>query len=76
MYEWGTGTAKDYFCKTCGILPFRRPRAVTPAEATHSGRAIFDGWAVNTRCLAGLVPSDLPIRRIHSIDLPLPPQLP
>ncbi len=25
LYEWGSHTAKDYFCPTCGILPFRRP---------------------------------------------------
>jgi len=28
LYEWGTGTAKDYFCKTCGILPFRRTKGL------------------------------------------------
>ena len=26
-YEWGTKTAKRYFCKTCGILPWYRPRS-------------------------------------------------
>jgi hypothetical protein len=25
LYQWGTMTAKDYFCSVCGILPFRRP---------------------------------------------------
>ena len=27
LYEWGTKTAKRYFCKTCGILPWYRPRS-------------------------------------------------
>ena len=26
-YEWGTKTAKRPFCKTCGILPWYRPRS-------------------------------------------------
>jgi hypothetical protein len=74
VYEWGTGTAKDYFCKTCGILPFRRPRVVTPAEAaaSASGRAVFTGWAVNARCLAGLDSARLTVRHVHGSHLPLP----
>jgi len=72
LYQWGTGTARDYFCKTCGILPFRRPRKVTPSEATASTRAIFTGWAVNARCLAGLDTGTLPVRRIHASHLSLP----
>ena len=50
LYEWGTFTGKDYFCPTCGILPFRRPSLPTEAELA-SGVEPFDGWAVNTRCL-------------------------
>jgi hypothetical protein len=38
-YQFNTQTAKDYFCSTCGILPFRRPRT-----APHL-------WAINVRCL-------------------------
>jgi len=72
LYEWGTGTAKDYFCKTCGILPFRRPRKVTAEESAESGRAVFNGWAVNARCLSGLDTSRLAVRRIHASQLPLP----
>ena len=26
LYQFHTHTARDYFCPTCGILPFRRPR--------------------------------------------------
>jgi len=72
LYEWGTGTAKDYFCKTCGILPFRRPRRVTPREAAQSGRQLFNGWAINLRCLQEFDPSKLPVRDIDGLSLPLP----
>jgi hypothetical protein len=27
LYLWGTNTAKRRFCKTCGILPWYRPRS-------------------------------------------------
>jgi hypothetical protein len=39
LYQWNTMTAKDYFCPTCGMLPFRQPRT-----APHL-------WTVNLRCL-------------------------
>ncbi|PRP79756.1 hypothetical protein PROFUN_12618 [Planoprotostelium fungivorum] len=39
LYTFGTGTAKHYFCKTCGISPFYIPRS-NP-----------DGYDVNFRCL-------------------------
>jgi hypothetical protein len=38
-YTFNTGTAKHYFCATCGIKPFYVPRS-------HP-----DGYSVNTRCL-------------------------
>ena len=64
LYEWGSRTAKDYFCTTCGILPFRRPGDPTPEEV-RDGVQPFDGWAVNARCLQGIDLDALPIRRIH-----------
>jgi len=39
LYQWHTKTARDYFCPTCGILPFRRPRTAPKL------------WTVNVRCL-------------------------
>lgn len=39
LYTFNTGTAKHYFCGTCGIKPFYVPRS-------HP-----DGWSVNARCL-------------------------
>ena len=50
LYEWGSRTAKDYFCPVCGILPFRIPSAPTQEELDQ-GIEPFDGWSVNTRCL-------------------------
>lgn len=71
LYEWGSGTAKDYFCKTCGILPFRRPRAATQEELAQ-GVPAFDGWAINGRCIKGLDIAALPVRQIHGKHLPVP----
>lgn len=70
LYEWGSRTAKDYFCATCGILPFRRPGDPTPDEV-RAGVQPFDGWAVNVRCLHGVDLDALPVRRIHGSRLVL-----
>ncbi|MGH8150653.1 MAG: hypothetical protein ACRETB_11855 [Steroidobacteraceae bacterium] len=64
LYEWGSRTAKDYFCRTCGIRPFRRPSDPTPQELSE-GIEPFDGWTVNVRCIDGLDLDAIPIRRIH-----------
>ena len=64
LYQWGSHTAQDYFCATCGILPFRRPSDPTPAER-REGIAPFDGWAVNIRCLEGIDIGALPVVLIH-----------
>jgi hypothetical protein len=39
LYRFGTGTARHYFCRVCGVKPFYVPRS-NP-----------DGWDVNVRCL-------------------------
>lgn len=64
LYQWGTFTAKDYFCPVCGILPFRRPTAPS-AEERAKGLKPFDGWAVNTLCLDGFNPASVPTRQIY-----------
>lgn len=69
LYEWHTRTAKDYFCKTCGILPFRKPRDLTDDELAQ-GMQLFTGWAINVRCLEGVNPENIPIKRIHGSRLP------
>ena len=71
LYQWGSRTAQDYFCKTCGILPFRRPSDPTPQEL-RDGVVPFDGWAVNVRCLDGVNTAALPIKRIYGSRIQLP----
>ncbi len=68
LYQWGTRTAKDYFCPNCGILPFRRPGALTDGERA-AGAVPFTGWAVNVNCLEGLDVAAIPQRRIHGSRL-------
>ena len=69
LYQWHTRTAEDYFCPTCGILPFRRPRDRTPSEAV-AGQAPFSGWSVNVRCLEGVDLDAIPVHRVHGSRLP------
>ena len=57
LYEWHTKVAKDYFCPTCGILPFRRPRT---AE---------DVVGINVRCLDGVDLDSLPRKQIYGSRL-------
>jgi hypothetical protein len=53
LYQWNTGTAKHYFCKTCGIYPFHMPRAAP------------DQYTVNVACLDGV---DLSKLKINAFD--------
>jgi hypothetical protein len=48
-YQFGTLTAKNLFCGTCGVSPFRRSR-MSPE--------LVD---VNVRCLEGVDPSTIPV---------------
>ncbi len=68
LYQWGSLTAKDYFCPVCGILPFRRPRHTTPAEAV-AGAKPFSGWTINARCLDGLDLTSIPRKAVHGSRL-------
>lgn len=70
VYRWGTRTGADYFCPTCGILPFRKPSQPSPEEKA-AGVMPFDGWAVNTRCLSGFDPMSVPVRRISGSRIKL-----
>lgn len=49
-YLWGTRVAQHYFCKTCGVSPFRRARS-NPNEVD-----------VNARCLEGVDIASLPVK--------------
>ena len=69
LYQWHTRTAEDWFCRTCGILPFRRPRHRTPDEEA-AGAPPFSGWSVNVRCLEGVDVDAIPVQRVHGSRLP------
>jgi hypothetical protein len=71
LYQWGTFTARDYFCPVCGILPFRQPRHATADELAR-GATGAPVWAVNVRCLAGVDAASLPVRHVQGSRLPLP----
>ncbi|MFS4437230.1 GFA family protein [Paracoccaceae bacterium GXU_MW_L88] len=47
LYTWNTGTAKHYFCKTCGIYTH------------HQRRSNPNEFGVNAACIDGLNPRDL-----------------
>lgn len=64
IYRWGSMSGADYFCPTCGVLPFRRPSRPTAHEAAE-GVAPFEGWAVNVRCLEGFDPATVPVRHVR-----------
>jgi hypothetical protein len=49
LYQFNTRTAKHYFCKTCGIYTFHRPR-VNP-----------NIYRVNVGCLDGIDPFSLEV---------------
>ena len=57
LYMFNTHTAKDYFCPTCGILPFRRPRTAP------------EMWTINVRCLEGVDLDAIPIARVYGSQL-------
>lgn len=71
-YRWGSRTGCDYFCPTCGILPFRKPSQPTAAERA-AGAVPFTGWAVNVRCLADFDLSSVPVVQIDGRSLRIEP---
>ena len=46
LYQWGTNTAKHYFCKTCGIYTH------------HQRRSNPNQFSFNIACLDGVIPFD------------------
>lgn len=70
LYKWGSCIGEDYFCRNCGILPFRKPSALTPEEI-RKGITPFDGWAVNVRCLKNIDYTRLPIVKIDGLKITL-----
>jgi len=61
-------TAEDYFCRKCGIMPFRKPGGLTTSERA-AGLPEFDGWAINVRCIEGLDLASLPRAKIEGSRL-------
>jgi hypothetical protein len=53
LYEFGTRTAKHFFCRHCGVSTFSNPRLAP------------DRWAVNLRCVDDI---DLHTLRITMFD--------
>lgn len=53
LYQFGTMTAKHYFCRHCGVHPFARPRLAP------------EHWVVNVRCIDGI---DLSAIKVHLFD--------
>ncbi len=49
LYQFGTKTAKHYFCRHCGVHPFSRPR-LNPKL-----------WVVNLRCVPSINAEALPM---------------
>ncbi len=70
-YQWGTFTGRDYFCPTCGVLPFRRPSQLS-AEEKLQGLESFDGWAINTNCLDNFDPSTVPHVQVEGGKIRIP----
>lgn len=59
LYTWGTGAAKHYFCKTCGIYTHHRRRS----DVSQCG--------VNLGCIEGVNPRDFePIPWTDGINHP------
>ena len=57
IYRFNKKIAKHYFCKTCGIHPFHRPRSYPEL------------WAVNVRCLEGVDVDKISPRQVHGSKL-------
>ncbi len=57
LYEWGTGTAKHYFCSVCGVYTHHRRRS-DPTQ-----------YAVNLGAIEGVNPRDYePIRWTDGVN--------
>ena len=53
LYQFNKKIAKHYFCKTCGIYPFHRPRTKP------------DFYGINASCLDGVDVSTFPINQAN-----------
>lgn len=59
LYQWGTGTAKHWFCSVCGIYTH------------HQRRSNPDEYGVNLGCIDGVNPRDFePIPWVDGVNHP------
>ena len=56
LYQFGTGAAKHYFCRHCGIHTIARPR-LDPSI-----------WVVNALCIDDLDASTLPVHQFNGAN--------
>jgi len=56
LYQFNTATAHHYFCGTCGVYPFHRPRAAPEA------------YTVNVFCLDGVGDEEIAALTIGQFD--------
>lgn len=68
LYEWGTMTAKDYFCPHCGIPAFRKPSQLSKEEQAMGAKPFY-GWSINVRCLDAVDINQLPVKQINGRDI-------
>ncbi|WP_068875660.1 MULTISPECIES: GFA family protein [unclassified Phenylobacterium] len=61
LYQWNTGVARHWFCRTCGIYPFHRKRSAP------------DSYGVNVGCLEDFDVTAYPYRLADGLTMSVRP---
>jgi len=61
LYQWNTGVARHWFCRTCGIYPFHRKRSAP------------DSYGVNVGCLEEFDVTAYPYRLADGLTMSVRP---